>query len=187
MRKRNTPIAHPTNISSRDIGPLPWSYFVVIAICGCVLAAGFFLAARQHFTSMEFGMKNSQLRKQLEDLESENRRLLLAREISLSPAEITRTARNLGFHEVNGGAVIVAFATPDRTKKDLIVKTVADPSPAIEVVPALMTMTADQRPVRAVPNEKTVKPAAPEKQLVKKLETARPRTIKTELAVIAKR
>ena len=184
MRKRNTPIAHPTNISSRDIGPLPWSYFVVIAICGCVLAAGFFLAARQHFTSMEFGMKNSRLRKQLEDLESENRRLLLAREISLSPAEITRTARNLGFHEVNGGAVTLAFATPDKTMKPLVLKTVADKSHEIEVVPTSLTMTAYQRPVKAMPSEKTVKPAAPEKQLVKKLETAKP---KTELAVIAKR
>ena len=35
-------------------------------------------------------MKNSRLRKQIDDLESEKRRLLLAREVSLSPAEIDR-------------------------------------------------------------------------------------------------
>lgn len=187
MRKRNTPIAHPTNISSRDIGPLPWSYFVVIAICGYVLAAGFFLAARQHFTSMEFGMKNSQLRKQLEDLESENRRLLLAREISLSPAAITRTARNLGFYDVNGGTSSFAVSASGKTVKPLFLKAAADRAPAIEVIPASVTMTAYQRPVKTAPSEKTVKPAAPEKHVVKKLEAAKQKTVKAELAVIAKR
>lgn len=187
MRKRTTPTAHPTNISSRDISPLPWSYFVVIALCGCVLAAGFFLAARQHFTSMEFGMKNSQLRKQLEDLESEKRRLLLAREISLSPAEITRTARSLGFYDVGGGTSSFAVSASDKTVKPLFLKASVDRLPAIEAIPASITMTAYQRPVKAVQSEKTVKPVAPEKLVVKKLEAAKQKTIKTELAVIAKR
>jgi hypothetical protein len=57
-----------------------------------VIAAGFFLAARQHFMSMDYGFKNSKLKKQLEDLEAEKRRLVLAREVSLSPTELRKAA-----------------------------------------------------------------------------------------------
>jgi hypothetical protein len=63
-----------------------------ILACATVLACGFFFAARQHFSSMDFGMKNSHLRKQIDNLESEKRRLLLAREVSLSPAELKKAA-----------------------------------------------------------------------------------------------
>ena len=63
-----------------------------ILACATVLACGFFFAARQHFSSMDFGMKNSHLRKQIDDLESEKRRLLLAREVSLSPTELKKAA-----------------------------------------------------------------------------------------------
>ncbi len=63
-----------------------------IMACAAVLACGFFFAARQHFSSMDFGMKNSHLRKQIDNLESEKRRLMLAREVSLSPAELKKAA-----------------------------------------------------------------------------------------------
>ncbi|MGQ0542730.1 MAG: hypothetical protein ACT4O9_12885 [Blastocatellia bacterium] len=101
MRKRN----HPRPISPKDphiaFSSIPWRYFILTIICACILAAGFFFAARQHFISMEFGFKNSTLRKQLDDLETEKRRLMLAREMSLSPGEIRKTARLLGFREIN--------------------------------------------------------------------------------------
>ncbi|MFL6374239.1 MAG: hypothetical protein ACJ73D_06200 [Pyrinomonadaceae bacterium] len=63
-----------------------------ILACVTLLACGFFLAARQHFSSLDFGMKNSHLRKQIDDLESEKRRLMLVREVSLSPAELKKAA-----------------------------------------------------------------------------------------------
>jgi hypothetical protein len=66
-----------------------------------MLVIGFFFAARQHFASIEYGIKNSALRKQLTELESEKRRLLLAKEVSLSPAEIKKAARRIGFTESN--------------------------------------------------------------------------------------
>jgi hypothetical protein len=67
--------------------------------CVGMVAAGFFFAARQHFATMEFGLKNSELRKQAENLEAERRRLILAKEVSLSPGEIKVTASKLGFRE----------------------------------------------------------------------------------------
>jgi hypothetical protein len=63
----------------------------------CVLVTGFFLAARQHFSSIDFGIKNSRLRRQLDELQAEKRRLLLSKEITLSPAEIKKAAKRVGF------------------------------------------------------------------------------------------
>lgn len=185
MRKRNTPRAHPTNISPRETGPLPWGYFVVIVICGCVLAAGFFLAARQHFTSMDLGMKNSKLRKQLEDLESENRRLLLAREISLSPSEITRTARSLGFIEVSATMTALPIPVANKTVGALPLKAVVEKLPSFKATPASIAMTAYQRPVKAVSTETSLKRTTPEKQ-TKKVDAAKQRPIKPEITAIAK-
>ncbi len=70
--------------------------YVLMVVCGLVLVSGFFLAAREHFSSMDFGMKNSKLRKQIDDLQAEKRRLLLARETSLSPAELKKAAQKAG-------------------------------------------------------------------------------------------
>ncbi|HMQ03316.1 MAG TPA: hypothetical protein PKD26_05325 [Pyrinomonadaceae bacterium] len=113
MKKRTARRTHPVNLSQRGIGALPWSYFVLIAICGCIIAAGFLLAARQHFVSMDLGMKNSKLRKQLEDLEAENRRLMLARETAFSPIEMTRSAKRLGFVETPAvGQALTVVSSP---------------------------------------------------------------------------
>jgi hypothetical protein len=57
---------------------------------------GVFFAAQQHFYVVDYGMKNSKLKKQIDELEAEKRRLMLAREVALSPAELKRTAKRLG-------------------------------------------------------------------------------------------
>lgn len=74
---------------------LPWSYIILVIICGAVLAAGFFFAGLQHFTAMEYGLKNSTLRNRIEGLEAEKRRLLLAKEVALSPREIRKAAKGV--------------------------------------------------------------------------------------------
>ncbi len=94
---------------ARDI---PWSFMFLVMICAAVVAAGFFFAARQHFTSMEYGLKNSKLREQIENLEAEKRRLLLAREVAMSPVAIRKAARGLGLREGAGEEpMMVAAAT----------------------------------------------------------------------------
>jgi hypothetical protein len=62
-----------------------------------VLVTGFFFAARQHFSTIDYGIKNSRLRRQLDELQSERRRLVLAREVSLTPGEIRKAARRVGY------------------------------------------------------------------------------------------
>ena len=87
--------------------------WLAMAGCAFLLVCGFFFAARQHFSSMDVGMKNSRLRKQIDDLESEKRRLLLAREVSLSPAEIKKAAVKTRLSESSAGASVeLASATP---------------------------------------------------------------------------
>ena len=74
-----------------------WQYYAVAALCCTVLVAGFFFAARQHFSSMEYGLQNSKLRRTLDALQSEKRRLLLNREIAISPIELKKAVRRIGF------------------------------------------------------------------------------------------
>ncbi len=96
MKKKNQTRPARANARQKESGVSRLRTYSLILACGVTLVCGFFFAARQHFSSMDFGMKNSRLRKQVEDLEAEKRRLLLAREISLSPAEIKKAAKKTG-------------------------------------------------------------------------------------------
>src|SRR5215207_3240340 len=101
-------------VSATPARDLPWTFVLLVIMCTCVVAAGFFFAARQHFTSMEFGIKNSKLREQVRNLEAEKRRLLLAREVASSPVAIRKAARGLGLHQSTGemAAIPVTVSKP---------------------------------------------------------------------------
>ncbi len=71
------------------------AYFFAFLFTG-LLAVGFLFAAWQHFDSMDVGMKNSKLRKQLDQLEAEKRRLIYVREVSLSASEVKKAAKKAG-------------------------------------------------------------------------------------------
>lgn len=85
--------------TNRQGSPIPWRYCVLPLICGLLLITGFFFAAGQHFSSIDYSIKNSRMRKQLDELEADKRRLMLAKEIALSPAEIKKVAKKIGFTE----------------------------------------------------------------------------------------
>lgn len=87
------------------------STMALILTCVVMVTGGFFVAARQHFASMDYGMKNSRLRKQIDQLESEKRRLLLAREISLSPAEIKKAVKKIGIGESGPEPMVATTAS----------------------------------------------------------------------------
>jgi hypothetical protein len=94
---------------SRSAAPareLPWSFMLLVIVCACVVAAGFFFAARQHFTSMDYSIKNSKLREQLQNLETEKRRLILAREVAVSPLAIRKAAGSLGLRKLSEVAAV---------------------------------------------------------------------------------
>jgi hypothetical protein len=162
------------------------SYYVVIVICGCIIAVGFLFAARQHFVSMDLGMKNSKLRKQLEDLETENRRLTLAREIALSPIEMTRTARSLGFVAA-GDAEMPPSVTPvpaAQTAKAADIARVENKSKSESV--AGLTHTAFQRPASTSVVKAELTATARNEKPEPKAEGVRPRIVRPDVTAVAK-
>ena len=90
--------------------------YALILICAVMLASGFFFAANQHFASMDYEMKNSRLRKQVDQLEAEKRRLILAKEVSMSPNEIKKAAKKAGLFDPMPAPVISQTAEPVQAK-----------------------------------------------------------------------
>jgi len=135
MNKRNQTRSRRANTKQAQGGSIRLRTYSLVFICVLMLVSGFFFAARQHFSSMDFGMKNSQLRRQVDELEAEKRRLLLAREISLSPAEIKKAAKKSGILDTSGnGSEVAQVVSTTRDKampavtaesRSLIIKTAA--------------------------------------------------------------
>jgi hypothetical protein len=76
-------------------------------VCGLILVGGFFYAAQQHFSAIDYSIKNSKLRQQKEDLQAEQRRLYLNREKALTPAEIKKAAKKIGLQEFAASSIEV--------------------------------------------------------------------------------
>ena len=100
-----------------------WVYIAVTIACVCFLAIGFFFAARQHFMAMDLGIKNSKLRKQIEEMEGENRRLVLAREVVRSPLEMKRIAARRGLRNADEVFAPVAASVSSTKSSPLVQKT----------------------------------------------------------------
>lgn len=154
MQKRNVTRAN-TAAQAVNFQDIKWRYFLVVLVCGFVIAAGFFFAARQHFASMDYSIKNSRLKKQIEDLEAENRRLQLAREVALSPTEIRKASR---------AAVIRASATSANTPSVQKISLRDSSAPRISVSPAVLSDSAGslsktKRPASAAKSDTPVNAA----------------------------
>jgi hypothetical protein len=110
----------------RERDPIPWRYCFLTLICGVLLVGGFFLAARQHFSAIDYGIKNAKLRREKETLEAEQQRLKLAREVTLSPPEIKKAARKIGLREMTASNIEVYGGGGSNATKDSPPKTSAD-------------------------------------------------------------
>jgi hypothetical protein len=133
---------------------MPLKYSVLVVICGSILIVGFFFAARQHFASIDYGIRNSKLRKQLDELEAEKRRLLLAKEVSLSPAQIRKAAQKLGLTSyTEGGTPTTAVAIP-ATAKAPVATAQADSATHIKTI----VISKPVKTVAPVNGPRTVKP-----------------------------
>lgn len=104
MKKRNLPQNEKNERVRRERDPIPWRYCFLTLLCGGILVVGFFFAARQHFSAISLGMKNSELRKQRDDLQTEQRSLKVLREIAFSPAELEKAARSIGLEKISNAA-----------------------------------------------------------------------------------
>lgn len=131
-----------------------WQYYTVAVTCCAVLVAGFFFAARQHFSSMEYGLQNSRLRRELDELQSEKRRLLLSREFTMTPGELKKAVRRIGSTDYLKSLNETARADISSAGKS-VGKLIESPSPtntglSNKVIPTVITSP--------------VKPERPEKQ-----------------------
>jgi hypothetical protein len=142
VKKRNLPKKKTGDKIKREKDPIPWRYCLLTMLCGVFLVGGFFVAARSHFASIDFGIKNSSLKKQLEDLEAEKRHLQWLKETALSPAEIKKAAKKLGLTEMTANNIAsVPAKTEEKGEKPLTAKT-ADEKPR-----QLVEKTVDSKPV----------------------------------------
>lgn len=132
----------------REKDPIPWRYCLTTLVCGLCLVAGFFGAARQHFSSIDYGIKNSNLRKQVEDLEDEKRRLQLSKEVALSPGEIKKSAKQLGMVELSASNMEIFSTSDEKPLKEKASK-------------QLVEKTVDSKPVK---ENLTAKASKPEKE-----------------------
>ncbi len=105
MKKRNITPNNKTERIKRERDPIPWRYCLLTLVCGLILVGGFFWAARQHFSAIDYGIKNAKLRQSKENLESDQRRLYLTKEISLSPAEIKKVAKKIGLQDLTARSI----------------------------------------------------------------------------------
>ncbi len=154
MTKRNKTRQKTKVQTSRT--PSRWRAYSLIFVCVLTLVCGFFFAARQHFSSMDFGMKNSRLRRQVDELEAEKRRLLLAREISLSPAEIKKAAKKTGLMAPAGTEGMVAQVVSTTKEKAL-------PAPATDTK-SMIIKTASVTPAQTTTAINLTKAERPGKQ-----------------------
>ncbi len=84
----------------RERAPIPWRYFLLSITCAVILAAGFFYAAKQHFASVDYSMRNSDMRKSKEKLEAEQRKLKVEREMASSYATIEKAGAKIGLRKL---------------------------------------------------------------------------------------
>lgn len=96
-----------------------WKLYILMGLSSLIVISGTFLAARQHFSSWDYSIRNSGLRKQIDELETEKRRLLLAREVALSPAEIKRSAKKLNIDQSEMAVVQTAMPTSQTKEREL--------------------------------------------------------------------
>lgn len=139
-------------------------------VCLVIVISGFFLAARQHFASIDYGIRNSRLRKQLDDLEAEKRRLMVAREISLSPSEIKKAAKKYGLTSDLTEVATLVSGTKDIRPTDL--STVQLVRPIVSSAPTSPAAAYINRAVKVQKAEPIPKRPASEKDKSRKSQVA---------------
>lgn len=104
--------------STKTVGISRWKLYLTMAVISIVVVAGFFLSGKQHFSSWDYSIRNSRLRKQIDELETEKRRLILAREVANSPNEVKRAAGKVLPATLASTAVLASATKPIVTTAD---------------------------------------------------------------------
>lgn len=159
----------------RERAPIPWRYFLLSMFCAVILAVGFFNAAKQHFASVDYSMRNSEMRKEREKLEADKRKLKVERELAGAPSTIEKAGFKMGlkkldtqdFRFIDPSGAVTATAEKATKTTDSNKKTAA-------LAGKNVTTDAKTRPAQSLAAAKVAKndPAAGGKKEIAKL-TAR--------------
>ncbi len=127
----------PPKKNQRD--PIAWRYGFLTLCCGLVLVVGFFFAARQHFSSIDYSIKNSKLKKQIDELEDAKRNLILEKESAMTLAEIKKAAQKIGLLEttVSNSEVVRPTNEKPKTEKSVDAK----------LKQAVLSKSVDEKPI----------------------------------------
>lgn len=115
MKRRTRTTTHKSRRNAGS-GKLTWKFNVVAVMSVILLLGSLFFAARNQFASMTFGFKNAELRKNIEDLQAERRRLTLDKEKAISPAEISKAAQKMGFTRMTANNIEAVDTRPEIAK-----------------------------------------------------------------------
>ena len=85
-------------------------------IVGITVVIGFALAARQHFAAHEFSVENVKLQRECEQLKTEQKRLLLEREMALSLDRLKQKAVKIGLQGITVNQISALPATPENSE-----------------------------------------------------------------------
>ncbi len=148
MSRKRTSQNNTTKKIHRERDTISWRYCLLTLVCGLFLVGGFFVAARQHFSSIDFSIKNSRLKKQIEELEADKRRFTLAKEIALTPSEIKKAAKKIGLTDMTASNIEVYRPVSDSADRQQPEKdTDSKPKQSVEK-PAKNTVAKDEKTSR---------------------------------------
>ena len=150
MSRKKTSPKKPIKKNNGQNEPLPLRYILLTLTCGVILVVGFFFAARQHFSAIDYGIKNSKLKKQIEELETDKRQLILAKEIALTPSEIKKAAQKIGLTMMTASNIEVFRPNGETVEK-----------PKVEKI-------EDKKPKQTVPIKNATKPEVKKTEKVEK-------------------
>jgi len=99
---------------------------------------------------MEYGLQNSRLRRQVDELESEKRKLMVSREVSLSPVELRKAVRRIGFMDAPPPQMD-SYTSHDRIAERTIINTVDSKRSDVEKPANKVVKTVINTPVVKAP------------------------------------
>jgi hypothetical protein len=162
MKRKKSISSKPSSVR-RERESVPWTYTLATVFSGLLIASGFFFAAQQHFYSVEYGIKNSKLRAEIEELKSKNRRLTLSKETALSPYEIEEAARKIGLRSLTVSSLQAVGGEPvfETVKADIPEDTPAPPAKAAPRIEAPVLQPREVKPkvIKTVKTYKALEPA----------------------------
>lgn len=119
-----------------------WWRCLLSVVIGITIVIGFALAAQQHFAAHEFSVENVKLQREREQLRTEQKRLLLEREIALSLDRLKQKAEKIGLqgltvNQISQLPALSENAEADRMKTYIssALKTPSNPNAAKTRIP----------------------------------------------------